>query len=122
MEGVFNEICRQFILRRSKAGELGFLVDETGSYKGYDPNKREEANLDLVALNEDKTEALAVKCRYKSSGMDLAELEACLYNAAFLPCRVKKHLLFSKSGFYPGAARKYRDQENVLLFTLKDLY
>ncbi|MBQ8971236.1 MAG: hypothetical protein IJ073_08015, partial [Lachnospiraceae bacterium] len=61
-------------------------------------------------------------CRYKSSGMDAGEIDACFANAGLLPCRAVKFLMFSMNGYYPSVLRRFRETENVELLTLKELY
>ena len=122
MESVFTEICGQYLLRRAEDGGFSFSVSELGAYRGYDPIKKEAAEIDLVALNEEKTEAVIGSCRYKSSGMDAGEIDACFANAGLLPCKAVKFLMFSKNGYYPSVLRRFRETENVELLTLKELY
>ncbi len=78
--------------------------------------------IDLVALNEEKTEAIVGACRYKTSGMDAGEIDGCFERAELLPCRVVRYLLFSKNGYYPSVVRRFRDAEDTELLTLKELY
>ena len=122
MEGVFPEICGQYLLRRTGEGSLSFPVSEIGAYRGYDPARKEAAEIDLVALNEGRTEAVVGTCRYKSSGMDAGEIDACFANAELLKCQIRRYLMFSKNGYYPSVLRRFRETENVELLTLKELY
>ena len=122
MEGVFTEICRQYTISRAKTGKYGFAVSEIGTFRGTDPVKKEGAMIDLVALNEEKTEAIVGACRYKTSGMDAGEIDGCFARAGLLPCRVVRYLLFSKNGYYPSVVRRFRDAEDTELLTLKELY
>ena len=109
---VFEKICKQVLVELIRRGKLGY--DKVGKWWFRD------AEIDLVALNSEKKEALFVECKWQDNvvvGEVLAKLKE---KAAYLKWknedRKQVYAIFARSFKEKGLA-----EEGVLLFDLKDI-
>lgn len=117
---VFEQICRDYLLRY--ADSLPFVLSDVGQWWGTDARAKKEVQIDIVGTPLEGNEYLIGSCKYKKEKIGTDELELLKeYASAFGKGSCYRYCIFSKSGFTDGlieAAKK----ENVLLFTLDDLY
>ena len=111
---VFESVCKQYLIRKNKANDLLDSFDIIGKYYYDDPKTKTNGEFDIVTESDDGY--IFYECKYKDSqmtkGQVLKEIEQV--NITGLACF--KYGFFSKSGF------KDIDLDNVILYTLSDLY
>lgn len=118
----FEEICRQYLTRQAKLRKLPFVPSEIGKWWGNNPAIRCQDDVDILAFNKKKTEALFCECKFTSRPMPMEEYEDLITATKAFPDEMKKHLMFiSKSGFSASVQRRAKEEGAVLL-TLKDLF
>lgn len=120
---VFEQACREYLLRKNSRGELPILFTEIGSWWGTDRNSPEhaQAEVDLVARGEG--DYLFCECKWRNQPLDYTVLEKLRHRADLVTRQREKtwFALFSKTGFTDAVLREAEKDESVLLFDLKDM-
>ncbi|MCD8249821.1 MAG: ATP-binding protein [Lachnospiraceae bacterium] len=120
---VFEQACREYLLRKNSLGELPLLFTEIGSWWGTDRNSPEhaQAEVDLVARGE--ADYLFCECKWRNQPLDYTVLEKLRHRADLVSKQREKtwFALFSKTGFTDAVLREAEKDESVLLFGLKDM-
>lgn len=119
MGGRFEEICRQFLLRKNRLGQLPILFTEIGRWWGTDSRKRQETEIDLVARDGDTY--LFCECKWRAQPAGLAVLEDLVEKSQLFHTAKNYYAIFSKSGFHPELAEEARKRGNVLLYGMEEL-
>jgi AAA+ ATPase superfamily predicted ATPase len=118
----FEDICRQYLVRRAKAGKLPFVPAKIGRWWGNNPALRAQDDVDLLAWSRNGTEAIFCECKFTSKPMPMEEYDDLLTATAAFPAVQKKHLIFiSKSG-YTASVRRRAIKEGTELLTVRDLF
>lgn len=120
MGGIFEQVCRQYLLTANARGELPFLFTQIGRWWGTNPHSRRQEEIDLVAT--DGRQYIFGECKWRNEPMPLSVLETLQERADI--CRSKRgetwFALFSKSGF-TDALQEAAREEHVLLVDLPAL-
>lgn len=119
----FEEICLQWTRREGIAGRLPFVPLEYGRWWGTDPQLREEADVDVVAVNAIERELLVGECKWRNSFDEVAAIETLRSRAELLRGYGQKHyVLFSKGEFNSGAKAQASRSGDMRLVTAQELY
>ena len=117
---VFEQICKDYLLYRRK--KLPISLGQIGQWWGTNPNRKIQAQIDIVLTSPDEKQAIFAECKYRNEKMDEDILDRLIENAALLKGIEKKHyFLFSKSGFSNKLILRAK-REKVVLVTLEDLF
>ena len=118
----FEEICRQYLVRQAKLRKLPFIPAAIGKWWGNNPVIKAQDDVDILALNKTKTEAIFCECKFTGRPMPMDEYEDLGIASKAFPKILKKHLMFiSKSGF-TDPVRRRAEEEGAVLLTLEDLF
>ena len=73
MGSAFEEVCRQYLMRKNISGELPLLFSEIGSWWGSDPETHRAEEMDLAAC--DGNRFLFAECKWTNTplGMDVLD-------------------------------------------------
>lgn len=119
----FETVCLQWVRRESAAGKLPFAALEFGQWWGTDPQMREEADIDVVAVNPIERELLVGECKWRNEFDESAALETLRGRSElFRGYKHKCYVLFSKTEFSKGMREKTRKETDLRLVTVDDLY
>lgn len=119
MGHVFEDICRQFLIRENRLLKLPILFTNIGSWWGNNPVKKQKEEIDIVAYNEE--EAIFAECKWKNELMDIPELEKLIERSRLFSTSKAYYILFSKSGF-TDKLRERAALDGILLFVIEDLF
>lgn len=121
MGAVFEQICKEYLLRKNSEGVLPFLFTSIGRWWGNDKKTKTQTEIDLVA--GDGTDILLCECKWRNETTRSKTLTNLRDKAAtFSSAKRKPWLaLFSKSGFTDDLQKEARKDDHVLLFGLKDM-
>lgn len=119
MGHVFEDICKQFLIRKNKRGELPILFTNIGSWWGSNPIKKQEEEIDIIAYND--MEAIFAECKWKNELMDIKELDKLFERSNLFNTSKRYYALFSKSGFTEKLKERAKSN-NILLFSIEDLF
>lgn len=118
----FEEICREYLIRQARLRRLPFVPAEIGNWWGNNPAIKAQDDVDLLAINKKKTEAIFCECKFTNRPMPMEEYENLATATKAFPEISKKHLMFiSKSGYLPSVLRRAKE-EGTSLLTLEDLF
>ena len=121
MGPVFEMICRDWVWRQFAAGDFDFEVTNIGRWWGNDPVAREEAEIDIVAIDGSQP-VMVGECKWKNelTGADqLQKLDARahLVGASATAFRY----LFSRAGFTAGCVDLASSLSNARLVTFGEM-
>lgn len=115
----FEEICRQFLLRKNRLGQLPILFTNIGRWWGTDSRTRRETEIDLIARDGDSY--LFCECKWRAQPAGLLVLEALVRKSGLFRTKTSYYAIFSKSGFAPELIEAAERNGNVFSYSLKDL-
>ena len=113
----FEQICRQFLVRKNRSGELPDLFEKIGKYWYDDPVNHKNGEFDVVTENDGSYIFYEAKFRNEKLDKNLIWNEIQQINSTGLVC--SKYGFFSKSG-YKEIDETYKKQ--LILYDLEDLY
>lgn len=119
MGGRFEEICRQFLLRKNRLGQLPILFTEIGRWWGTDSRAHRETEIDLMARDEGAY--LFCECKWKTQTAGLPVLEALVEKSRLFHTEKNYYAIFSKSGFTPQLKDEAERRGDVLLYGVDEL-
>ena len=93
----FEEICRQYLIRQNKLGNITPVIEKIGKYYYDDPKTHTNGKFDVVTLDEKGYAFYEVKFRKKKISKEVIEEKIRQVNAAGLNCY--KFVFFSRAGF-----------------------
>jgi AAA+ ATPase superfamily predicted ATPase len=117
---VFEELCREWVLRQGDAGQLPFVPRRVGSFWAAG-----KPQIDVVAINEDAHAILLGECKWTAEPIRKWVVEDFLKRAPqIIPAPVEAwhvtYALFSKNGF-TAEARQAMSGHACLWIDLKQL-
>lgn len=117
---VFEDICREYMVRLAKKGALPFIPDDFGKWWGNNPEKKRQDDIDVIGTSGNK--GIFCECKFRNELFDLSEFNDLLEaSAIFTQTTEKYYYLFSKSGFTQAVKDKTKNY-NLKLVTIDDLF
>lgn len=111
---LFENICKQYLIRKNRLGEIEPVLQNIGKYYYDDPKKRTNGEFDIVSEDELGYIFYEVKFRKKEITDDMVDEEISQVNATGFDCY--KYVFFSRSGF------NCRERDNVKFIQLDEIY
>ena len=118
MGEVFEEICKQWLWREYAAKTLPFSFRDCGRWWGTNPIKKEEQEIDLLAVDDGDT-GIFCECKWRNEPVDIRVLRALMEKAEMFHFKNKCFVLFSKTGFHRDIAKSA--DERVLLVSFESM-
>ena len=121
MGSIFEQICKDWLWQQYSMSRLGFEITNIGRWWGNDPQTKSEAEIDIVAVNDD-TVTLVGECKWRNELTDTKQLQK-LHSHAWLAgaSPLTSHWLFSMSGFTTGCKEKAQSMNNVRLISFDEM-
>ena len=113
----FEQVCKQFLIRKNRSGELADSFERIGKYWYDDPVNHKNGEFDVVTENDNSYIFYEAKFRDGKLDTNLIWNEIQKVNKTGLVC--SKYGFFSKSG-YKKIDQSHMNQ--LILFTLEDVY
>lgn len=113
----FEQVCRQFLIRKNRSGELEDSFEKIGKYWYDDPVNHKNGEFDIVTENEGSHIFYEAKFREEKLDTKLIWNEIQQVNSTGLIC--SKYGFFSKSG-YKEIDESHK--KKLILYRLEDLY
>ena len=121
MGEIFEDICKQYMHRENAGGNLVFNFQDIGRWWGTNPLKREQQEIDLLAVDETGTRAIFAECKWTNEKMPESVVDELMEKAKMFKNYNEKYFyLFSKSGFTPACQK--RTGEQIRLIGFKDMF
>lgn len=122
MGPVFEGICREYLIRQAKAGNLPFVPYVIGKWWGNNPVIRAQDDVDLLAFDKKREKGIFVECKFRNKPMAMEEYDDLVTAAEAFPGVKEKKLIFiSKSGFTEAVIRRAGEEEAELI-GLREMY
>lgn len=119
---VFEEVCRQWLMRRAAGGGLGVIPVEVGSWWGTNPVTRHEEEVDIVVRGVDG-ELVLGECKWNNAPVDASVLGTLRRRAALFEDGEDAQLyLFARNGFDETCRERAERAGNVRLVTLDEMF
>lgn len=111
---MFETVCRQYLIRKNRAGEIEPVIEKIGKYYYDNPTKRTNGEFDIVTEDELGYAFYEVKFRKKPVSDEMIHEEMEQVKATGLDCY--KYVFFSRSGFH------CEKKDNVQLIELEEVF
>jgi AAA+ ATPase superfamily predicted ATPase len=118
MGPVFEEVCKQYLLRLSRARRVPFPFDSIGRWWGGNPVTKTETEIDIIATSTTGKDIMAGECKWQSREICTNVYKHLKEKASMFSDRDIHYYLFSRSGF---TARLKKEAEKDDRLTLTDL-
>ena len=110
----FEEICKQYLIRENKAGNINPVFEKIGKYYYDNPKEHTNGEFDIVTEDELGVAFYEVKFRKAPVTKSMVENEIAQVDATGLKCY--KYVFFSRSGY------EEMDFDNVVKIDIKALF
>lgn len=111
---MFEHVCRQYLIRKNKAGEIEPVIENIGKYYYDNPAERTNGEFDIVTQDELGYAFYEVKFKKKQVSDEVIDAEIAQIKATGLDCY--KYVFLSRSGF------SCKKRENVKFIKLEEIY
>jgi len=120
----FEDVCRQYIIRKNKERALPFLGTNFGTWWGTDSQAKQAADIDIVADNKPLKKVLLCECKWRNEPTDAGEIQKLLGKSRLLPGynEYYYYMFFSKSPYTDAALKLAQENQNLQLITLDMLF
>lgn len=118
---IFEDVCRQWVLREIQASRLDLLPTGIGSWWGTDPQEKQEEEIDVVVSDADG-KLLLGECKWRNEKTDVSVLQTLQRRSRLVDGGAHAQLyLFSKSGFTEGCVEAAQEV-GARLVTVDDMF
>ena len=115
---VFEEVCRQFLIRRNKEKALPFFAINFGVWWGADPKEKANIDIDIVADNKTTGQILMCECKWKNEPTNVADVQKLISKAHLMPgFEEYRFMFFSKAPYTKAALRLAKENDKLSLVT-----
>ena len=112
---IYEDICIEYLRKQNIQNKLPFRYTKIGRW--WD----KKGELDVMAVNRDKSSFILGECKFKNSAFDLSELNAS--TTKFIPKKATAKIyyyLFSKNGF-TSDAMKTAKEKGIEMISIDDM-
>ena len=110
----FEEICKQYLIRENKAGNINPVFEKIGKYYYDNPVNKRNGEFDVVT--QDEKGYIFYGCKYKNSKVTQTVVDQEIEQVKNVNMSCYKYGFFSKTGF------DLIDDSNLIICMLDDLY
>ncbi|MCL2158266.1 MAG: ATP-binding protein [Oscillospiraceae bacterium] len=130
---VFEVVCREFLRKKNRLGELPFRISKLGRWWGKlnravianDGGQKlvsADSEIDIVALDDRSKNYILGECKFRNSEIDVSDFERLKEKSAVAKKGASvTYALFSKSGFTKALTEQAKKSESILLFSLSEI-
>ena len=123
MGEVFEQICRQYMLRQAKLEKLPFVPYTIGKWWGNNPKKQKQDDIDVLILDKKQISGIFCECKFRNELFDKSEFDDLISaSEIFSQVENKFYYIFSKSGFSKWVMDKAEQNENVKLICIDEMF
>ena len=110
----FEELCRQYLIRQNKKGNIVPVIEKIGKYYYDNPKTHTNGEFDIVSLDENGYVFYEVKFRKNKIYREVIDKEIQQVKNTGLDCY--KYVFFSRSGFSANETDEIKHIELARLF------
>lgn len=116
---VFEEACRQWLMREIGKRDLTILPTGIGSWWGNDPVRKQQAEIDIVITGAEG-ELIIGECKWREKETDADVIDTLVHRSGLLPGSDKKLYVFSKAPF-TEACRESAERHRAILVQANEM-
>lgn len=109
----FEEVCKQYLIRRNMQKKLPSVLYKVGKYYYDDPKNHKNGEFDIVTLNKFGYDFYEAKFTEKPITLEVIEKERKQIEETPLKC--------NKLGFFSRSGYSFKN-DDLILYTLDDIY
>lgn len=122
MGPVFEDICRQYLIRRAKAGTLPFIPFVIGRWWGNNPIIKAQDDVDLLALDRKGEKGIFVECKFRNRPMAMEEYDDLVTATEAFPDVREKTMIFISKGGFTEMVRRRAEEEGAELVEVREMF
>ncbi len=122
MGQIFEDVCKQYLVRQAKKRKLPFVPYVMGKWWGNNPLTEEQDDIDILALNKKGDEGIFCECKFRNQPMPMGEYEDLMRAAEIFPSVRKKYMMFFSKGGYTKSVVERAAKEGVILLGINELF
>ena len=123
MGPVFERICQDYTAVCGMTNGSGFIINRVGKWRGSDPVRKEQTDIDVVGISDAEKKAVIGECKFKNEPVGRQEYETLHDRARLIsPYHVEQFLLFSLNGFTKWVMAQAAEDSSLELVSMTDLY
>jgi AAA+ ATPase superfamily predicted ATPase len=122
MGPVFEEVCKQYLLRIGREKRASFPFDKIGKWWGGDPITKTETEIDIVATSTTEKDIIVGECRWQNKEVGTETYSELKKKAAMFSDREIHYYIFSRSGFTTGLKKEAERIDRLTLVGIEDLF
>lgn len=115
----FEKICIDYLKHKNKKMELPFVFEKIGRWWGNNPIKRQQEEIDILAVS--KNTALIGECKWRNELLNMNVVNSLIEKAQALNYENKYYIYFSKSGFTEDVINFSKNNNILLVDFSKDI-
>lgn len=120
MGPVFELICKQFVYRLARTGELDVVPAKLGRWWGTDNRTRRQEKIDLIA-DDAEGAAIFMECKWRNEPVGEDVLNTLVYRSEMFARARREYIVFAKRGFTQGCLDGAERRSDTRLYTLEDM-
>ena len=120
MGQIFEEMCREYTLKKGLIGEFNINIDKVGKWWGTDSTKKEVTDIDIVGLDTVNKKCILGECKFTNAKVDISILKKLQERNGLIDKKyiTSGYLLFSKNGFTEGILA----EKDIYKIDMQELY
>jgi AAA+ ATPase superfamily predicted ATPase len=119
----FEDVCRQYLIRKNKERQLPFIATNFGTWWGTDNQEKREADIDIVVGNKPFRKAMLCECKWRNEPTTSSEIVKLVEKSRLLPGYNEYHFMFFSKAPYTDAALELEiNNENLHLISIDMLF
>ena len=121
---IFENVCRDYLLRLNARDELPFMASKFGKWWGSDPVEKKQTDVDVIVADPDYSNSIILgECKWRSNIKEIMELEKLLGKDILFPSYSNHfYYFFLKNKFKKATRDVAMNKGNVVLVEMMDLY
>lgn len=119
---IFEDICKQYLVRLARNKMLPFVPACIGKWWGNNPHLRAQDDIDVLLLDRKGEEALFCECKFTNRPMPMEEYDDLIQASLAFPNVKKKHFMFISKAGYTGSVLDRGKREGTQFLGIEDLF
>ena len=116
---VFEEICKQYLIKEAKNDNLSFFFSKIGRWWGNNPLEKRQEEVDILAFHRDS--ALFCECKWTNTPVDIDALLNLERRSGLFSYKSNQYWIFSKTGFTDKLVFEAANRSNIRLLSFEEM-
>lgn len=122
MGGIFEQICKEYMIRQAKKRKLPFVPAYVEKWWGNNPVRKAEDDIDILLMDPKQEKRILCECKFKNDAFGKEEYEVMKSRTSIFGEENEYYFyVFSKGGF-TSWVKDTAKQDGVILVEIDDLF